>query len=87
MKIFMNMLVVALAAFVALPSYAASTPNSTSDCKKKYAGDKVKIQSCIDHLQKKADDSHMKADDLHKKADDLQKKADALKMKADDLGM
>ncbi|WP_239237413.1 hypothetical protein [Candidatus Nitrotoga sp. BS] len=52
MKNFMDMLVFALAVFVALPSYATSIPQSAADCQKAHAGDKVKIQACIDGLKK-----------------------------------
>ncbi len=52
MKNFMDMLVFAVAVFVALPSYATSTPQSAADCQKTHAGNHAKIQACIDGLKK-----------------------------------
>lgn len=40
---FMDMLVFALAAIVALSSYTRSSPNSVADCQKIHGGDIVKI--------------------------------------------
>jgi len=40
---FMDMLVFALATYVAFPSSATSSSNSVADCQKIHAGDNVKI--------------------------------------------
>jgi len=51
MKNLMNMLAFTLVAFVSLPAFA-NAPQSAEECQKAHAGDNVKIQACIDGLNK-----------------------------------